>query len=42
MGERKYEFLNRDYELTGVKPLHPENLKDYQKVFLDKGLDCFF
>ena len=42
MGERKYEFLNRDYELTGVKALHPEDLKDYQKVFLDRGLNCFF
>jgi pyruvate formate lyase activating enzyme len=42
MGERKYEFLNRDYELTGVKALHPEDLQEYQKVFLDKGIDCFF
>jgi pyruvate formate lyase activating enzyme len=42
MGERKYEFLNRDYALTGVKALHPEDLKDYQQVFLDQGLDCFF
>jgi pyruvate formate lyase activating enzyme len=42
MGERKYEFLNRDYALTGVKALHPEDWKDYQQVFLDQGLDCFF
>lgn len=42
MGERKYEFLNRDYALTGVKALHPEDLKEYQQVFLDQGLDCFF
>ena len=42
MGERKYEFLNRDYELTGVTALHPEDLAESQKVFLDHGIDCFF
>jgi len=42
MGERKYELLNRYYELKTVKPLHHEDLKDYQKVFLDAGIDCFF
>lgn len=42
MGERKYEFLNRAYELTGVKALHPEDLQSYQQKFLDKGLNCFF
>ena len=42
MGERKYEFLNRTYELTGVKALHPEDLTAYQQIFLDKGIDCFF
>ena len=42
MGERKYEFLNREYEMTGVKALHPEDLTEYQKVFLDQGIDCFF
>jgi pyruvate formate lyase activating enzyme len=42
MGERKYEFLNRDYELTGVTALHPEDLIEYQKAFLDHGIDCFF
>jgi pyruvate formate lyase activating enzyme len=42
MGERKYEFLNRDYTLTGVKALHPEDLTDYQQCFLDAGLDCYF
>ena len=42
MGERKYEFLNRPYELTGVKALHPEDLTDYRKIFLDHGIDCFF
>ena len=42
MGERKYEFLNRDYEMKGVKALHPEDLTAYQKVFLKQGIDCFF
>ena len=42
MGERRYEFLNRPYELTGVKALHPEDLEDYRKIFLDHGIDCFF
>ncbi len=41
-GERKYEMLNRDYELKNKKALHPEDLKDYQDVFLEAGLDCFF
>ena len=42
MGERKYEFLNRAYEMTGVKALHPEDLTEYQKVFLRQNIDCFF
>ena len=42
MGERKYEFLNRTYELTGVNALHPEDLTQYQQIFLDRGIDCFF
>lgn len=42
MGERKYEFLNRTYELTGVNALHPEDLAPYQQIFLDRGIDCFY
>lgn len=42
MGERKYELLNRDYTLKDVKALYPEDLQDYQQIFLDAGLDCFF
>jgi pyruvate formate lyase activating enzyme len=42
MGERKYEFLNRDYQMADVKALHPEDLTEYQKVFLDQGIECFF
>ena len=42
MGERKYEFLNRDYPMAGVKALHPEDLSAYQRIFLERGIDCFF
>ncbi|MCI8597820.1 MAG: glycyl-radical enzyme activating protein [Lachnospiraceae bacterium] len=41
-GEKKYEQLHLDYEMTGVKQLHPEALEKYQKVFLDEGLECSF
>ena len=41
-GEKKYELLNREYTLKNKKALHPEDLKDYQQIFLDKGIDCFF
>ena len=41
-GEKKYELLNKKYALKNEKALYPEDLKDYQKIFLDKGIDCFF
>lgn len=41
-GEKKYDLLGRSYELKDTKALYPEDLADYQKVFLDHGLDCFF
>jgi len=41
-GENKYKMLDRNYELQEVPALHPEDLKDYQKIFLEKGIDCFF
>jgi pyruvate formate lyase activating enzyme len=41
MGERKYEFLNRSYAMAGIKNLYAEDLKGYQKIFLNAGLDCF-
>lgn len=41
-GEKKYELLNRSYYYKNKKSLHPEDLIDYQNVFLDKGIDCFF
>lgn len=42
MGERKYEFLDRHYSLSGAKALHPEDLKEYQQIFSDAGIECFF
>lgn len=42
MGERKYEFLDRDYGLTGVKPLHREELEDYRRCFLNAGVEAYF
>lgn len=41
-GEKKYELLNKEYLFKSKKALHPEELIDYQKIFLDKGIDCFF
>lgn len=41
-GERKYELLNRNYELKDIKALYKEDLSDYQKVFLDLELNCYF
>ena len=40
MGERKYEFLGRDYGMAGVGALHPEDLGEYRRVFLDRGMEC--
>jgi pyruvate formate lyase activating enzyme len=41
-GEKKYELLHRKYALKNKKSLYPEDLQNYQQVFLDKGIDCFF
>ena len=41
-GEKKYEMLQREYTLKKQKALHPEDLREYQQVFIEKGLDCFF
>ena len=42
MGERKYEFLNREYSMSGLPMLHREELEEYREVFLEMGIDCFF
>lgn len=41
-GEKKYELLNKEYLFKNKKALHPEELIDYQNIFLDKRIDCFF
>lgn len=41
-GENKYHMLSRDYEFANVKGLHPEDLKDFQKIFIDNGINAFF
>ncbi|MDO4466976.1 MAG: glycyl-radical enzyme activating protein [Bacillota bacterium] len=42
MGERKYELLNREYELKNIKALYPEDLKEYQSIFVQNGVQAFF
>ncbi|MBR2774881.1 MAG: hypothetical protein IKD73_07840 [Selenomonadaceae bacterium] len=41
-GENKYNMLGRDYEFSHTKALHPEDLQDFQKVFVDAGINSFF
>lgn len=42
MGENKYALLQRTYAYQNTKALHPEDLKDYQQVFLQEGIEAFF
>lgn len=41
-GENKYKLLGREYAYAGVKSLHSEDLSDFQKVFVDNGINAFF
>ncbi|MEX2783807.1 glycyl-radical enzyme activating protein [Streptococcus sp. H49] len=41
-GENKYALLKRSYDMAGVPALHPEDLIDYQNVFLEHNIHCFF
>lgn len=41
-GENKYKMLGRGYAYAGMKSLHAEDLKDFQKIFVDNGIDAFF
>lgn len=41
-GENKYQLLNRTYTMKHVKALHPEDLYDYQQVFLNHDINCYF
>ena len=40
-GENKYHLLGKTYSYENVKALHPEDLTDYQRIFLDVGINCF-
>ena len=41
-GESKYASLGREYAHAETEQLHPEDLAEYQQIFLDKGLNCYF
>ncbi|HFI0149688.1 TPA: glycyl-radical enzyme activating protein [Streptococcus suis] len=41
-GENKYQLLGRQYQMRDKKALHPEDLVDYQAVFLNHNIHCFF
>lgn len=41
-GESKYQKMGLAYKMSGVGQLHPEQLGEYQRVFLDNGLSCGF
>ena len=41
-GENKYKLLGRRYEMEGIKALHPGDLYDYQQVFLEHDIHCYF
>ena len=41
-GESKYALLDMDYQLRGLKNLHPEDLTEYQQAYLDEGIEAFF
>lgn len=41
-GERKYDFLNKEYRLHGVAALHESDLTAYRAIFLESGFACWF
>lgn len=41
-GLKKYEMLNLDYTMKDCKQLYPEDLKEYQDIFIKNNLDCYF
>ena len=42
IGENKYKLLGRKYAMEDVKALHPEDLFEYQDVFLKHDINCYF
>ena len=41
-GENKYQMFGKEYAFTNVKALHPEDLEEFQQIFLDNKIDAFF
>lgn len=41
-GEKKYDLLGQAYDYSDVPALHEEDLKDFQQVFFDHGINAFF
>lgn len=41
-GEGKYDLLDMEYSLRGVKNLTPEDLQAYRQVYVDEGVGAFF
>ncbi len=41
-GENKYALLDRNYTMSEVQAYHPEDLVDYQEVFLQHNINCYF
>ena len=41
-GEKKYELLNQPYAMRNIPQLHPEDLEEFRRVFLEREIDCFF
>jgi pyruvate formate lyase activating enzyme len=42
LGEKKYEMLGMEYALHDLKPLHEEDLAEFQKTIISAGIDAFF
>lgn len=41
-GENKYKLLGRNYTMSDAKPYHPEDLVEYQNIFLQHQINCYF
>ena len=41
-GENKYDLLNENYYYKDVPALHKEDLKEYQDILIQNGIDAFF
>ncbi len=41
-GENKYHLLNKKYAYENLPSLHPEDLAEYQQVFIKHDIDAFF